>query len=119
MLDHITLRCTDVEKSKNFFSKALAPLGYKIILDKSTSVGFGKETADFWIKQFDGEIKPIGCIAFNAKNKEEVKGFYCAALEAGGKDNGVPGYRTKYHAGYYAAFVTGPDMHTIEAVYEE
>ena len=39
-----------------------------------------------------------------------------AALEAGGKDNGAPGLRSRYHANYYAAFVIGPDGHNIEAV---
>lgn len=42
-----------------------------------------------------------------------------AALAAGGLDNGAPGLRPHDHAGYYAAFVIGPDGHNIEAVYRE
>ena len=30
-------------------------------------------------------------------------------LAAGGVDNGAPGLRPRYHAGYYAAFVLDPD----------
>ena len=45
-------------------------------------------------------------VAFEAKNKDEVEAFYRAALAAGGKDNGEPGYRPQYWPGYYAAFVS-------------
>jgi len=41
---------------------------------------------------------------------------YEAALAAGGRDNGGPGYRD-YWPGYYAAFVYDPDRHNIEAVW--
>lgn len=45
--------------------------------------------------------------------------FYSAALEAGGTDNGAPGYRPQYDAGHYAAFVLDLDGNNIEAVYRE
>ena len=44
---------------------------------------------------------------------------YRVALGAGGKDNGAPGLRPRYHANYYAAFVIGPDGHNIEVVCHE
>lgn len=50
------------------------------------------------------------------ENRQQVDAFYCAALAAGGKDNGAPGLRPEYHATYYAAFVIGPDGHNVEAV---
>ena len=37
--------------------------------------------------------------------------------EAGGRDNGAPGLRPHYHAGYYAAFVIDPDGNNVEAVF--
>ena len=58
-------------------------------------------------------------LAFNAKNKEDVEAFHRVALQAGGKDNGAPGYRPHYHPGYYAAFIIDPDGYNIEAVYHE
>jgi catechol 2,3-dioxygenase-like lactoylglutathione lyase family enzyme len=42
--------------------------------------------------------------------------FYSAALSAGGRDDGAPGYR-EYQPGYYAAFVRDPDGNKIEAVW--
>ena len=56
-------------------------------------------------------------LAFEAKSKDEVHAFYQTALEAGGRDNGGPGYRKDYWPGYYAAFVYDLDGHNIEAVW--
>ncbi len=58
-------------------------------------------------------------LAFVAENRRQVEAFHLAALMAGGKDNGAPGLRPQYHANYYAAFVIGPDGHTIEVVCHE
>src|SRR5262245_14827843 len=130
MLNHITLRVSDLAKSKAFFAATLAPLGYKILHEKQTSAGFGQQdvegTRDFWIKAGDtvwmnetkeGKQKSFSCLAFTATNKEQVHQFYEAALAAGAKDNGAPGYRPNYHSGYYAAFVFDPvDGYNIEAV---
>ena len=55
-------------------------------------------------------------IAFAAKDRAAVDAFHAAALSAGGRDNGTPGLRLRYHADYYGAFVLDPDGHNIEAV---
>ena len=46
-----------------------------------------------------------------------VQRFHTAVLAAGGRDNGAPGFRDKYHPGYYAAFALDPDGNNIEAVF--
>ena len=46
-----------------------------------------------------------------------VDAFHRAALAAGGRENGAPGLRPRYHAGYYGAFVLDPDGNNIEAVH--
>jgi hypothetical protein len=45
-----------------------------------------------------------------------VDAFHAAALAAGGRDNGPPGIRERYHPNYYAAFVWDLDGNNIEAV---
>ena len=55
--------------------------------------------------------------SFQAESREQVEKFHAAALEAGGRDNGKPGERAKYHPGYYGAFVLDPDGNNIEAVF--
>ena len=50
-------------------------------------------------------------------NREAVIAFYQAALGDGGRDNGAPGLRPRYHEDYLAAFVLDPDGYNIEAVF--
>jgi predicted lactoylglutathione lyase len=78
--------------------------------------GHNGDNTDFWIGVNEKGVIPLH-IAFAAKNKEEVEAFYKAALDAGAKDNGGPGYRTDYWSGYYAAFVHDADGHNIEVVW--
>ena len=50
MIAHTTLPVSDYKKSKQFYVKALSPLGYKNNMEYSEAAGFndGKNT-DFWI----------------------------------------------------------------------
>lgn len=121
MIDHVTLTVSDIEKAKEFYTKALAPLGYKILTDypewKLAGMGAG-EASDVWIYAGVGSKEEMH-IAFAAKNKEEVDNFYKAAMEVGGADNGAPGYRKNYTPGYYAAFIHDADKNNIEVVYHD
>jgi len=115
MIAHTSLNVSDYQKSKAFYLAALKPLGYSNNMEYGEAAGFNDGTnTDFWIAK-----APVakGHVAFSAKSEEEVQAFYKAALEAGAKDNGAPGYRTDYGTGYYAAFVYDPDGHNIEAMY--
>jgi predicted lactoylglutathione lyase len=116
MIAHTSIPVSDYQKSKEFYTKVLATLGYKNNMEYGEAAGFndGKNT-DFWIGKKEG-VTP-GHVAFEAKNKEEVDSFYKAALEAGAKDNGAPGYRKDYWPGYYAAFVHDLDGHNVEVVW--
>lgn len=115
MIAHTTLVVSNYQKSKTFFSKALAPLGYTNNMEDGEAAGFndGKNT-DFWIGR-QARVVPVH-VAFEARNAEQVRAFHKAARAAGGKDNGKPGYRD-YWPGYYAAFVLDPDGNNIEAVW--
>ena len=122
MLDHIGFPVTDFARSKVFYTRALEPLGFRLMMEVNLSedgedgyAGFGLDRPHFWI----GTGKPLVGrlhVAFAAKNRAEVRAFYEAALAAGGIDNGAPGLRPHYHENYYGAFVLDPDGHNIEAV---
>ena len=121
MIDHITIKVSNLEKSAMFYEKMLAPLGYKRFAgDFDGAAGFGKDhheddSGHLWM--FDeGNLKTISevHIAFSAKDVEMVKAFYKAGMEAGGKDNGAPGKRA-YGDHYYGAFVLDPDGNNVEA----
>ncbi|HTP93460.1 MAG TPA: VOC family protein [Xanthobacteraceae bacterium] len=122
MLDHIGFPVSDYARSKAFYEKALAPLGYGLVMEVSQSAndklaaGFGANgKPTFWIGGEGGLNRPVH-VAIAAKDRATVDAFYRAALAAGGKDNGAPGLRPHYHANYYGAFVLDPDGHNIEAV---
>lgn len=120
-LDHVGIPVADFAKAKEFYSKALAPLGYTLKTDMAEwkAAGFSyEEKQDFWIGGGDTTSKGAH-IAFVAKDKASVDTFYTEALAAGGKDNGKPGYRKEYSPGYYGAFITDPDGHNLEAVFHD
>ena len=127
MLDHIGLRVSDFARSKAFYEKALAALGYGLVMQVTKAdsgsayegAGFGPNGKPaFWIGTGQTLSGPIH-IAFVAKDRPTVDAFYKAALAAGAKDNGAPGLRAHYHPNYYGAFVLDPDGHNIEAVCHE
>ncbi len=115
MIAHTSLPVSDYRRSKTFYTKVLEPLGYSNNMEFGEAAGFndGKNT-DFWISH-ERTVVPMH-IAFEAKSSAEVEAFHEAALAAGAKDNGGPGYR-EYWPGYYAAFAYDPDGHNIEAVW--
>lgn len=124
MIDHIGFAVSDYEKSKAFYTQALAPLGYVLIMEVAAegnpsgapAAGFGEGgKPDFWIGG-EGKLEKPLHVAIVAKDRASVDAFHRAALAAGGKDNGEPGLRPHYHPNYYAAFVFDPDGHNIEAV---
>ncbi len=126
MIDHTGLVVSDFERSKRFYSEALAPIGYAKLAEFPASItghtdvaGFGEPPKpDFWISRGTPNQPPIH-IAFRVGSRALVEAFHQAALAAGGRDNGAPGLRPHYHPHYYGAFVLDPDGHNIEAVCHE
>ncbi|HEV3190619.1 MAG TPA: VOC family protein [Polyangiaceae bacterium] len=122
MIDHTGLDVSDAARSRRFYEEALAPLGYKVLMEVpieftggAVVLGLGvPPKPDFWLHQGSPQ-KPRLHVAFRADNRALVDAFYRAALAAGGKDNGAPGLRAHYHKDYYGAFVLDPDGHNIEA----
>ncbi|MFT3768723.1 MAG: VOC family protein [Minicystis sp.] len=124
ILDHLGITVTNYVRSKEFYAKALAPLGIGQIMEFGEACGFGRDgKPDFWIgtkPDFQSEAQaksptPVH-VAFAANSREDVDAFYAAAIAAGGKDNGAPGLRPQYHPGYYGAFVLDLDGNNVEAV---
>ena len=55
-------------------------------------------------------------LAFPVPDDATVAEFHRVATAAGFRDNGGPGERPEYHAGYVGAFVLDPDGNNVEAV---
>ena len=109
LIDHVHLRCRDLEASKRFYKAALGALGLELV-----DGGDHAYCDELWMDR--GEAESRIHLAFQARDRQAVHAFYEAALAAGGRDNGAPGERS-YHPGYYAAFVLDPDGNNIEAVH--
>ncbi|MDR3427707.1 VOC family protein [Silvimonas sp.] len=116
MFDHVVFGVSDYAASKAFFLQSLAPLGIVIVQEGPHGIELSSDDKTS-LCLFQTEEKPAHLhLAFVAENRQQVDAFHSAALEAGGKDNGAPGLRPRYHANYYAAFVIGPDGHNVEVV---
>jgi catechol 2,3-dioxygenase-like lactoylglutathione lyase family enzyme len=90
-LDHIGFNVNDFPRAKEFFVRALQPLGIGIMMDGEGWAMIGKNgKPQFWFGSFGVSPGPIH-VAFAAETREQVRQFYNAALAAGGKDNGAPG----------------------------
>ena len=105
MIDHIGFSVSDYTRSKAFYAKALAPLGYTLIMEVTAAqtesaapaAGFGSGAKpDFWIGG-EGKLEKPVHVAITAKDRAAVDAFHREALAAGGKDNGAPGLRPQYH----------------------
>ncbi len=118
MFDHVVFGVTDYAASRDFFVKALAPLGVTVVSEGPLGLELCRadDVASLCVRREPEENPSRLHLAFQAANRAQVQAFYDAALAAGGKDNGAPGLRPRYHAHYYAAFVIGPDGHNLEAV---
>jgi catechol 2,3-dioxygenase-like lactoylglutathione lyase family enzyme len=120
MIDHVSVKTSDRQASRRFYERALAPLGYEVLREyhdgQVVGMGIGGKP-DFWFSA--GESSGPIHLAFSASDRAAVDAFHAAALAAGGKDNGAPGLRIEYHAGYYGAFVFDPDGNNVEPVFHD
>ncbi|HXC89198.1 MAG TPA: VOC family protein [Stellaceae bacterium] len=117
MLDHVTIGVTDLDRAQRFYDAALRPLGMvRLYAEGDAFAGYGVDRrAFFWIGRRD-QVASAVHVAFAAADRATVDAFHKAALAAGGRDNGAPGPRPRYHPDYYGAFVLDFDGHNIEAV---
>lgn len=120
ILSHISVGTNDLERSSEFYDKALATLGIaRVETIAGEAVAYGKQYPEFWVVvPLDEQIATVANgmhIGFIASSKDEVHAFHEAALNAGGADNGAPGPRPLYGDPYYGCFIIDPDGHRIEA----
>ena len=119
VIDHVTIGVRDLARSRAFYRKALAPLGFEDLGGtEGQDVAFGPPGLDDFIISTKYEPGTTH-VAFAAEDRDQVHAFYEAALAAGGRDNGAPGPRAMYSPGYYGAFVLDPDGHNVEAVFHD
>ena len=88
MLDQVKFGVSDYAASKAFFLKALEPLG----------LAAGAEGPPPYGVELCTRAKASLCLFRTDEKPAHLHMAFVAALEVGGKDNGAPGLRPKYHA---------------------
>ncbi len=119
MFDHLSHGVRSLAASRRIYDAALPPLGFRLLQEYPTTLGYGAERSGLWLME---SAHPVPAdeqsglhFCFAAPSRAAVDAFHKASLKAGGKDNGAPGIRADYGSGYYAAFVTDPDGYRLEA----
>jgi catechol 2,3-dioxygenase-like lactoylglutathione lyase family enzyme len=86
-IDHVKLPVADLDASRAFYSAALAPLGYRLVLDEEPwlafRVGDGSDDEEAFALERLGAPNVRTHVAFTASSTAEVDEFHAAALAAG------------------------------------
>jgi catechol 2,3-dioxygenase-like lactoylglutathione lyase family enzyme len=113
-IDHIWIRVANVPASRRFYETVAPYTGFSLENASPERVQFVGAGGSFTLRQ--GRPSENVHLAFPAADNATVEAFHRAATEAGYRNNGAPGERSVYHAGYYAAFVLDLDGHNVEVV---
>lgn len=124
MIAYVTVGADDIAAAKRFYSALLPALNYELAespegLSYALPVPPGERPVlpDFHVKPaFDERPASAGngvMIAFEARNQKQVRDLHCAALAAGGVDEGLPGFREAYGANFYVGYLRDPQGNKI------
>jgi catechol 2,3-dioxygenase-like lactoylglutathione lyase family enzyme len=113
-IDHLWIRVLDLATTRRFY-EAVAPVLGLEVRERPERVALFAESGTVSFVQ--GPPTENLHLAIGVSGKEAVDAFHTAGLQAGGADNGAPGERPEYHAGYYSAYIRDPDANNLEAVF--
>jgi catechol 2,3-dioxygenase-like lactoylglutathione lyase family enzyme len=128
MFSHVTVGCDDLDAAGRFYDAVLAPLG----LIRREARPDGGPTPLCWVgrertlprfyvyRPLDGRAATPGngaMTAFLAPSPATVDAAHAAGLAAGGIDEGAPGERPHYAAGYYGAYLRDPGGNKVHVVH--
>jgi catechol 2,3-dioxygenase-like lactoylglutathione lyase family enzyme len=114
-IDHLWIRVADLGAAKKFY-ELVAPFGgFRLRNERPDRVQFAWPRSHSF-SAVSGTPTENVHVAFPAATNDTVDAFHRAATVAGYRDNGAPGERDIYHAGYYGAFVLDPDGNNVEIV---
>ncbi len=116
MLMYITIGANDIQRSDRFYSSILCPLGYERTEESNAVIyslpdvpnGNAGSSTIYVKKPFDGREATVGngsMLALKAATQKLVRDLHAAGLEAGGSDDGPPGFRDDYSAGFYVGYL--------------
>lgn len=106
MIAYVTIGTNDLARAGAFYDAVLGVMGAKRIFANDRIIDWSQGAGPFIAvcKPYDGEAASIGngmMVALAAKDETEVVAVHAAAIAAGGADEGAPGSRGSFHAGYF------------------
>ena len=118
-IDHISVRVSDYEKSKAFYAKLFAFLGFELSDDYGTTIGWTNSRTRYWIAPAEGRkshrIGDVGFhhYAFELRNRKDVDALQ-AFLEK--EKVRIVDPAAEYYDDYYAVFFLDPDGLKLEGM---
>jgi len=108
MIRYVTLGTNDLERSAKFYDDLLAQVGATRIMEEDDSFVAWSVTPKgpglSVTKPYDGNPASVGngvMVALFMESPQQVDSFYKKAIELGGTDEGKPGPRANFYAGYF------------------
>jgi catechol 2,3-dioxygenase-like lactoylglutathione lyase family enzyme len=120
-IDHLSIRVSDYEKSKTFYSGLFTFLGFEVSDEYADTIGWTNGKTRFWISPADtkGRKYRIGDVGFHhyafqlrsRKDVDELQTFLVETLGATIVDPAA-----EYYDDYYAVFFLDPDGLKLEGM---
>lgn len=124
MISYVTVGADDMPAAKRFYTAFLPALGYEwtegpegLSFALPVPAGGRPVFPDYYVKPtFDGAPASAGngaMVAFEAQGQAQVRALHAAALRAGGRDEGAPGFRAAYGPRFYVGYLRDPQGNKI------
>ena len=118
-IDHISIRVSNYEKSKAFYGRLFAFLGFEISDEYPNTIGWTNGKTRYWIAPAEGRKKHrIGDVglhhyAFELRNRKDVDGLQSFLEEQRVR---IVDPADEYYEDYYAVFFLDPDGIKLEGM---
>ena len=121
-IDHLSIRVSDLQRSKAFYSRLFAFMGFKVLDEYDDAIGWTNGKTRFWIGQADAEGRKhkhrIGNIglhhyAFELRSRRDVDALQDFLQKLGARIIDPAG---EYYEDYYAVFFLDPDGLKLEGM---
>ncbi|MEM6373194.1 MAG: VOC family protein [Pseudomonadota bacterium] len=124
MISYVSVGADDIAAAKRFYTAFLPALGYGLEEGPEglsfvlpAVPGQTMVPPDFYVKPtYDGRPASAGngsMTAFEATSQAQVRDLHAAALAAGGRDEGQPGFRADYGPHFYVSYLRDPQGNKI------
>ncbi len=121
-VDHVTIRVSDYARSKDFYARLFAFLGFEIIGGFTDMTGWRNGRVAFWIAQCDADTSAI-------RHRDDAPGLHHYALEMASRgdvdaveaflranDVDIVDPAGEYYDDYYAVYFLDPDGIKLECM---